>query len=537
MDREEYDYVIVGAGSAGCVLANRLSEDPRVRVLVIEAGGSDRSPYIRIPLAWGQVFARRYFDWGYDTQPNAELNGRVIECSRGKVIGGSSSTNGMAYGRGHPSDYDGWAARGLPGWSFADVLPYFKKSEHWQEGETPLRGGSGPIHTRRQGLDDPLVDAWFAAARKLGFPINDDYNGPRQEGFSVPQYTVRRGMRCSASVAYLRPALKRRNVSLVTQALADRILFDGRRAVGIAYRRGGRTAIARARREVILAGGVVNSPHLLALSGIGEAAALRKLGIEPLANLPGVGENLQDHLTVPMEFERRDTGPFLRNLRWDRFVLMVGQALTRGTGMATGLPMGIKAFLRSSVAGEGCDMTLLFRVAPGWAAQYPPFVTPPKDGFGYRVLLMKPESRGFVRTVSPDPATAPEIHQNFLTAAHDWQVLRDGMRILRDMTEQPGVAHHVARELAPGPHVTSDEAIDAHIRATAATAHHPTGTCKMAAVDDPAGVVDAELKVRGVDGLRVVDASIMPEIISGPPNAVVMMIAEKAADMIRAASR
>ncbi|MZR11668.1 choline dehydrogenase [Maritimibacter sp. DP07] len=530
---DTFDYIVVGAGSAGCVLANRLTEDPDVSVLLLEAGGWDNSPYIKIPLAWGRIFSRRYFDWGYDTEPEPELNGRSIECTRGKVIGGSSSTNGMAYGRGHPKDYDDWAEAGLPGWSFADVLPYFRKSETWEDGPNHLRGGEGPLITRRNGLTDPLVEGWMEAGKGLQFPFNEDYNGERQEGFAIPQWTIKNGLRCSTSVAYLKPAMKRPNLKVVTRALAERVLFEGTRAIGVRYDRRGSVTEARARREVILAGGAINSPHLLALSGIGDPAELKAIGIDPVADVPGVGKNLHDHMTIGLEYDRKETGPFLKSLRFDRFVRMVGEALIKGTGMATSLPMGTKAFVRSEVSGESCDLTILFRAAPLAPQQY--LAKPQKDGFGYRVLLMKPESRGRVQTVSPDPKTAPKIFQNFLTSERDWKALRSGFRLVRRLTEHPAVAPFVERETLPGTEVQTDVEIDAHIRAHASTAHHPVGTCKMAPADDPDGVVDGELRVRGTQALRVVDASIMPEIVSGPPNAVVVMIAEKAADMIRTA--
>lgn len=532
-DAIEADYIVVGAGSAGCVLAARLSEDPGTHVLVVEAGGWDNDPYIRIPLAWGRLFQHRMHDWGYDTLPEPRLGGRVLDCARGKVVGGSSSTNAMAYGRGHPADYDRWAAMGARGWNFAGVLPYFRRAESWEEGETAYRGGAGPLTTIRSGLPDPLVAAWFAGARGLGWPVTEDTNAERQEGFAVPQWTVRRGRRCSAADAYLKPALDRPNLRLLTHTLAVRILFDGRRAAGLEMRRGGRVLSARARREVILAAGAINSPQLLQVSGVGPAGWVRTLGVPVVADLPGVGRNMHDHMSVPMEYARRGRGWFQRRLRWDRFALMLAEGLIFGTGPTAGLPMGCVAFMRSSRAGAAADLALLFRASAPVPRQYPPFADPGPDGVGYRVALMQPESRGWVRARSPDAAVAPEIVQNFLESDRDLVVMREGLKMIRRLNATPEVAPFIGSELTPGPGAADDAALDAHIRATATTVHHPVGSCRMGAADDPMAVVTPDLRVRGVGSLRVIDASVMPAIVSGPTNAPTIMIAEKGADLLR----
>ncbi len=531
----EYDYIVVGAGSAGCVLANRLSEDGRHTVLVIEAGGSDRrDPYIFMPLAWGRLFAARRHDWGYDTQPEPNLNNRVLDCARGKVLGGSSSVNAMAYARGHASDYDKWANSGLNDWGYTDILPYFRKAERWEDGANTYRGGDGPLNTVRAGLDqDPLVGAWFGAARRLGYPVRDDNNAEFQDGFAVPQWTIRRGRRCSASVAYLRPALKRRNVTLISNALTKRIVFDGNRAVGIEYEQHGRTVAVRAKREVILAAGAINSPQLLIASGVGAADEVRRIGVDLVADVPGVGKNMHDHMSVPMEFARRGQGWFQKNLRYDRFIAMVAQGLLFGTGGTAGLPMGIVGFVKSSFSKGEADLAMLFRASSPKPMQYLPGGDPGPDGIGYRVALMKPESRGRVEVASRDTAVAPLIYQNFLSSDRDLAIVREGLRLFRRISETPEVAPFLEGEILPGVDKQSDAELDAHIRAYATTVHHPVGSCKMAIASDEMGVVDSELRVRGTEALRVIDASIMPEIVSGATNGPTIAIAEKGADIVR----
>lgn len=529
---ETYDFIVVGAGSAGCVMANRLTE-AGASVLLLEAGKWDSDPLIHVPLGIGKIFPERMHDWGYFMEGDPGLDGRGIECARGRVIGGSSSINVMAYVRGHRADYDRWAAAGLEGWSYAEVLPYFRRSEAWEGGADTYRGGDGPLKVQRTRYRDPVLAAFIEAGEQAGYPANADYNGASQDGFGYIQETIGSGRRCSAAVAYLRPALKRASLEVVVEAMVSKVLIENGRATGVAYLRGGSPRLARARREVILCAGVIDTPKILMLSGVGDPAQLRAHGIPVLVESPGVGQNFQDHLSVMATYKRAKAGPFSRAMRYDRLALSMLGSWLGHDGFASDTPIGVTAFLKTAQDLAAPDVQLLFLAAPLPArAWLPPFSKPVPETFGCRVALLRPESRGTISLASADPAAAPLIKPNFLTSRTDRETLRAGLKMLRTIMAQPAIASLSTDELAPGRAVVDDEDLDAFIRRTSVTVHHPAGACRMGSAADAERVVDPWLRVCGVDGLRVVDASVMPDMVGGNINAVVMMMAEKAADAI-----
>ncbi|HUK58080.1 MAG TPA: GMC family oxidoreductase N-terminal domain-containing protein [Stellaceae bacterium] len=526
-----HDYVIVGAGSAGCLLADRLSADG-ARVLVIEAGGPDRDPLIHVPMGVGKIHQKRLHDWGYDTEAEPGLGGRAIESMRGRVVGGSSSINVMTHVRGNRGDYDRWAANGAPGWAYVDVLPYFKRYERWEGGADQYRGADGPLTVQHLKPADPFFAALLDAAREAGHPYSEDYNGASQDGFARGQATIRNGERWSAAKAFLRPAMARGTVTLAREALATRLILDGKRAIGVEYVAGGTTYRALPEREVILAAGVFNTPQLLMLSGIGPADHLREIGIAPVVDLPGVGGNLQDHMAVTVQYFRKEPGPFQGLMRADRAAYAMARAYFFGTGPAATLPGGVTAFLRTREGLAVPDIQFFTRGTaleadwwfPGWR---PPFA----DGFSVTPVLLHPEARGRLYLRSANPREKVRIVHNFLSRENDLRSLRAGIRTARDILGRTPLAPYRAAEKAPGEAAVSDADLDQWIRRTARSAHHPSCTVAMGTSED--APLDLDLRVKGIDRLRVVDASAMPDLVSGNINACVLMLAEKAADLIR----
>lgn len=531
----EYDYIIVGAGSAGCVLANRLTENGKYTVLLLEAGGSDLDFRIWMPIGYGMTFYSPGVNWMYQTEPVPMLNNRPSYWPRGKVMGGSSSINAMVYIRGRPEDFEEWKAMGNPGWGWKDVLPFFRKSETYDRGGDEFRGDSGPLFVSTMDRDlHPLCQDFIRAGEALQFPHNPDFNGKTQEGIGTYQITAKDGMRMSAARAYIRPVRNRKNLTIETRALASRVLFEGKRATGIAWTRKGRRCQARARREVILSAGAINSPQLLQLSGIGPAALLRGRGVEVLHDAPGVGRDLQDHLG--MDFLYRSKVPTLNNQLhpwYGKLWQGLRYLLTRRGPLSLSVNQG-GGFVRSRPGLSRPDMQLFF--SPVSYTKSPPGKRPlmnpdPFPGFllGYQPL--RPTSRGYLEIRSADPAEPPSIHPEYLTTEEDIQDMLAGSRLMRRLAETPALSRLIEAEIAPGPDVQSDQDLIADIRNRAGTVFHPTSTCRMGP-DPKTDVVDCRLRVHGIEGLRVADASIFPTLTSGNTNAPAIMVGEKAADLI-----
>jgi len=505
-----------------------------VRLLVLEAGGWDRSPWIHVPLGWGKILTERRYDWQYFTSPEPSVGGRAVECARGKVVGGSSSTNAMAFVRGDPADFDRWASTGLPQWDSAHVLPYFRRLERWEGGANAWRGGNGPLAVQYCRYEDPLNDAFMQAAHEAGHPVTDDYNAKHREGFGRLQVTIAGGRRMSAARAYLRPAIARGNVEVRVNAHATRIVFDGDVARGVDCVQHGTAHRFTAIREVIVAAGVINTPQLLMLSGIGDPVQLAEHRIPVKSTLPGVGRNLQDHVSVIVTYRRRERSPFLRNMRADRIAMSLVRACALGRGFASDIPGGVIGFLKSEPHLACPDMQLIVTNAslPAWP-WFPVFRKPFIDGFACRTVMLHPRSRGEVRLASADPLAAPRIDQRFLSDPHDWRIVRTTIRRVREIVRQPALARFAECEMLPGPEIESDAGLDDFIRRTAITVHHPAGTCRMGPPGDPWAATDDEGRVFGVERLRLVDASLMPDLTSGNINAPVIMMAEKIADRVR----
>jgi choline dehydrogenase len=524
----EFDYVVVGAGSAGCVLANRLSADGRHSVLLLEAGPKDNNLWIHVPLGYGRLFEEKTVNWMYQTEPEPGLEGRIIFQPRGKVLGGSSSINGLLYVRGQHEDYDRWRQHGNSGWGFDDVLPYFKKAENQARGADDFHGAGGPLPVSDLVHADPLSAAFIAAAAETGIPVNPDFNGASQEGAGFFQTTTRRGRRASTAVAYLRPARGRKNLQVETSALAQRIRFDGHRADTIEFRQAGVLRTARARKEILVSSGAYNSPQLLQLSGVGPADLLRKHGIDVVLDAPGVGHDLQDHMQVRVVMRCTQSitlndvvnSPVRRILAGARYAAFRKGPLTIAAGTSG-------AFFKTSPRLATPDIQIHFL----------PFSTDKMgerlhsfSGFSASVCQLRPESRGSLRIRSADPTAAAEIQINYLSTEVDRTANVEGLKVLRRILQAPALRPYVMEEVDPGAKVSSDEELLNYCRARGSTIYHPTSTCRMGS--DPLAVVDQCLRVRGLESLRVVDGSIMPDLVSGNTNAAIIMIAEKASDMI-----
>ncbi len=522
------DYIIVGAGSSGCVLANRLSADPSIRVLLIEAGGPDTSPWIRIPVGYFRTMHNPLLDWCYRTETDPGLNGRSLAWPRGKVLGGSSSINGLLYIRGQPQDYDGWRQLGNAGWSWDDVAPLFRRGEHQERGSSVHHGVGGALTVSDPRVSRPICDAWVQAAQAAGYPFNSDFNGAAQEGVGYYQMTARHGLRCSAATAFLHPIRGRPNLHVISHAHVQRLTFQGRRVTGLVWRdRAGAEHPIAAAAEVILSAGAIGSPHILMLSGVGDAAHLQEMEIPVTANVSGVGRNLQDHLQARLVFATH--GPTLNDevrSPWRKLAVALQFATTRRGPMAMAASLAA-GFLRTAPHLETPDVQ--FHIQP-WSADSPGEGVHPYSAFTASVCQLRPESRGDIRLRSPQAQDHPIIRPNYLATAGDQKTLVAGIRLARQIAKFSPLHERIRAELRPGLEAGDDAALLEWARQTATKIYHPAGTCKMG--QDAESVVDERLKVRGVVGLRVADCAIMPNLVSGNTNAPAMMIAEKASDLI-----
>lgn len=526
---ETFDFIIIGSGSAGSVMARRLSEDGKSTVLVLEYGGTDRGPFIQMPSALSYPMNMNLYNWGFSSEPEPHLGGRRLATPRGKVMGGSSSINGMVYVRGHALDFDTWEEMGAKGWGYRHVLPYFKRMEHSHGGEEGWRGTDGPMHVKRGRRLNPLYQAFIEAGRQAGYPVTEDYNGRQQEGFGPMEMTVHNGFRWSAANAYLRPALKTGRVKLITGALARRILLDGRRATGVEFETGGNVREARARREVIIAASTINSPKLLQLSGIGPAAVLKAAGTEVRHELKGVGENLHDHLEVYFQVESKKPVTLHSKLNLFSKGLIGLEWLLFRSGLGATNHFESCGFIRSRAGIAYPDIQYHFLPA---AMRYDGRAAFSGHGFQVHVGPMRTKSRGHVRIRSSDPRQAPAILFNYMSHPDDWEEFRACIRLTREIIGQPAMKEFAGPEIQPGNALQTDEEIDGFIREHCESAYHPCGSCKMGDARDPLAVVDPECRVIGIDGLRVADSSLMPQVTNGNLNAPTLMIGEKASDHI-----